>query len=139
MLFHLKLFAGQGVVYIISSIIIGMAIGVFSIKHQKAFLAILFALPPLYIMAVKLFAPFAAIVQTQDVGNGSVLSIFMTLFDRLPEDMQTAAIIFPIAVIASRLVTWLYTKFAKPPADETGAERKKRILAEYGYKDGLPY
>jgi len=60
-------------------------------------------------------------------------------FDRFPLEVQETFILFPVAFIIARLLSWIISKFVKPKAGETSAQRKKRILKEYGYKNGLPY
>jgi len=126
-------------IYLISSAIFGIAVGIFSIKYQKTFLMLLFAIPPAFFFALKMFAPFAKVVAVSGVGNGGPLSVFSAMYNQFPEDIQLAIIIFLMAVIISRLVTWIVSKFVKPKAGESPADRKKRILKEYGYKNGLPY
>jgi len=105
-------------IYLISSIGLGIAMGIFSIRYQKAFLMMFLPAIPILILISRNVAAF---------------------FNKFPKEAQETFILFPVAFIISRLLSWIVSKFIKPKT-ETPAARKKRILKEYGYEDGqLPY
>jgi len=105
-------------IYLLSSAGLGVALGIFSIKYQKAFLLMFLPAVPVLVFVYR---------------------NIIAMLNRLPQEAQDSIILFPVAFIVARLVSWIVSKFIKPKAGETASERKKRILKEYGYKNGLPY
>ena len=105
-------------IYLLSSAGLGAALGIFSIKYQKAFLFMFLPAVPVLVFVYR---------------------NILAMLHRLPQEAQDSLILFPVAFIISRLVAWIVSKFSKNKAGETAAERKNRILKEYGYKNGMPY
>lgn len=129
-------------IYISLAVILGLGIGYVSYAFQKAFFAFCaVSLPIIGIIYFKVLLPMAKVAgATAGLGKGDPITLIMALIGQLPQDMQNAIIIFPMAAFGGRLATWIHAKFiAKPAVEETHSDRKKRILEQYGYKDGLPY
>jgi len=129
-------------IWIIGAILAGLMMGYISYAFQKAFFALMAAAIPIFgIIYFKVLLPLAKVAGgAAGLGQGDPITLIMALIGQLPQDMQSAIIIFPMAAFGGRLLTWIHAKFiAKPAVEETKADRKKRILEQYGYKDGLPY
>lgn len=128
--------------YIALAICLGLGVGYFSYAFQKAFFALMAAVIPIFgIVYFKVLLPLAKVTGgAAGLGHGDPITLIMALIGQLPQDMQSAIIIFPMAAFGGRLLTWIYAKFiAKEAGEESQADRRKRILQQYGYKDGLPY
>ena len=125
-------------IWIIGAVILGLLIGYISHKFQKAFLGMLvLSVPVIFILYVRVFVPLAKV---SGLGSGDPISVMTALLSLLPQDIQSAVTIFPMAIFGGRFVTWLYAKFiVKPTAEESKSDRRKRILQQYGYEDGMPY
>jgi len=129
-------------IYILSAVLLGLGMGYFSYAFQKLFFAMMAAsLPIIGIVYFKVLVPLAKVAGgAAGLGSGDPITLITTLIGQLPQDMQSAIIIFPMAAFGGRLITWIHAKFiVKPAEEETKSDRKKRILEQYGYKDGLPY
>ncbi len=120
-------------IVIFVSCVIGIAAGYVSVKAPKLFISFLFAIPPAAFGLLKLLSLFRGSMASAGVGNGGLFSMINAMFERLPEDVQTATILLPAFTIVARLGFWIYDSYFKPePAVEDKALRRKRILASYG-------
>lgn len=72
---------------------------------------------------------------------GNVIYRAIDNMGMLPEYIQMAIVVFIVTFFLARIATWGYLAFhPKKTVVEDRAAFKKRVLAEYGYKDGeLPY
>jgi len=90
-------------IYFIPSIGLGIVMGIFSIRYQKAFLMMFLPAIPVLILISRNVVAF---------------------FNKFPQEAQDTFILFPVAFIISRFLSWIVSKFIKPKT-ETSAERKK--------------
>jgi len=128
-------------IWIFLAVILGFGIGYVSYAFQSAFLA--FSVVALIIGAAiytRVILPLAvAAAGSADLGQGDPITLTIALFGHLPQNIQSAIIIFPMAGFGARLATWFHAKLTEEPdIIETKEGRKQRILEQYGYEDGLP-
>ena len=75
-----------------------------------------------------------------ETGNVLAMGIFKNLMRSvdamgyLPFHVQVAILVFAVAFFLSRIATWAGVSFGPSKAEETAAERKKRVLKSYGMK-----
>ena len=124
--------------WILGAVLLGLGVGYFSYAFQKLFLgAMVLALPIFGIVYFRVLLPLARV---SGLGQGDPITVILEIIGLAPQNVQSAITIFPIAAFGGRLITWIYAKFiARAGVEETKAERRKRILEQYGYKDGMPY
>ena len=125
-------------IYIILAICLGLGLGYFSYAFQKAFFALMAAAIPIFgIIYFKVLLPLAKVAgAAAGLGGGDPITLIMALIGQLPQDMQSAIVILPMAAFGGRLMTWIYAKFIEKPAvEETLSDRKQRILAQYGMSE----
>ena len=124
-------------IWILGAVLLGLMIGYISYAFQKAFLgAMVLSLPIVGLIYFRVLLPLARV---SGLGQGDPITVILEMMSLLPQDIQSAITIFPMAAFGGRLIVWAYAKFiSKPAVEETRSDRKKRILEQYGYKDGFP-
>ena len=124
--------------WILGAVLLGLTIGYISYAFQKAFLGAM-ALS-LVVFGAVYFRVMLPLARVSGLGQGDPITVILELIGLLPQDIQSAITLFPIAAFGGRLITWVYAKFiAKTAVEETKVDRKNRILEQYGYKDGMPH
>lgn len=103
-------------IYLLSSAGLGIILGLFNAKYQKALI------PMLVLLIPTLFL----IYRDSEV-----------LLHRFPEEAHD--ILLPVILIIAWMVSWIVIRFMSLFSRETTTQRKKRILKDYGYKNGMPY
>lgn len=124
--------------YLVISGVLGVILGVFSVCRQRAFIGLLLLSVPAGIFFLQLGGPtFLVYGAAEAQGIKGLWTILKKLFDLLPKDVQLGLVIFPAFFLAARLLAWLQINFWA--SEEPVKVRRKRILKEYGYKDGMPH
>ena len=142
-------------IWILSAIGLGLGLGIIGYYFSKAAYSLftlsltLFVFCSSYIRALtgggtsngaSMDIPLGEDGTTNIPGAGKLIYRAIDNMGMLPEHVQLSIILFICAFFTARIGTWLYTGVGKKPKKvETKADRKKRILEQYGYKNGLPY
>ena len=79
------------------------------------------------------------ISETGSISEGGSVNLLFRFVDNmglLPPHIQLALILFVVSFFVARIGTWLYTRLSvKAEKVESNADRRQRILAQYGMKD----
>ena len=115
------------------SIGLGLALGWLSAYNSKIFLSILFGTPGVVLIGSKFATPFLSVAATAGAVEGDVFSVAESLFRSLPQEAQTAIMIFPAALFGARIMGTIYIVHFQKEKVETKAEKKARISREYNF------
>jgi len=145
---------GIELIWMGSSVLLGLILGVIGYYHSKlaySFFTLTltgFVFLSSYAKALIGGSPSNATVtvpmgedgSTNIGGLGNLLYRAIDNMGMLPPHIQLSILLFVGAFFSARIGTWLYTGVGrKPKKVESNADRKKRILKQYGYTDGMPY
>lgn len=115
------------------SIGLGLLLGWASAFNSKIFLAILFGTPGAVLLVSKFGAPFLSMAANAGAGEGDMFSVAGYLFQTLPEEAQTAIMVFPAALFGARIMGTIYIVHFRKEKVETKAQKKARISREYNF------
>lgn len=120
--------------YILASLILGVAIGVFSARHNKFFIGFLITSLPIVFLISRPVALVGASASAT-MGSKNPFHVYIVGFNQLPESLQAAILLFPFFVIGARGAVAVHRYFfAVEPMPETEDERRTRIMAEHEKK-----
>ena len=146
---------GIEMIWIASAVGLGLGLGVLGYFFSKAAYSLFTLSITAFVFGSSFIGglmgidttPSEVVVPVGEEGGtsiGSFANVFYKAIDNmgmLPEHVQKAIIVFIVTFFLARLATWGYLAFhPKKTVVEDRAAFKKRVLAQYGYKDGeLPY
>ena len=124
--------------------VLGLALGVLGYFHSKlAYSVFITALGAVTFLSHQIVGltggdiAGAAAMGTEDGGIVAV-GILKNLFAAIetmglfPKHVQIAILVFALSFFLARILTWARTSFGKPPAEESAANRRARVLRAYG-------
>jgi len=141
-------------IWMASAVVLGLILGIIGYYHSKlAYSAFMLSLSGFVFLSsyakglmggggggASMNVPIGSDGSTDIRGAGNLMFRAIDNMGMLPPHIQLSIIIFIGAFFVARIGTWFYMGVGqKPKKVESKADRKNRILAQYGYKDGMPY
>ncbi len=126
------------IIWCVGGGLLGAALGVLGFYYSKlAYSAFVTSLGAIGFVANM----FLSVPQTSigdDTGSLMIMGVFrkftqaIEVMGLLPVPVQTGILVLIVSFFAARVATWWYQRAKPKAADETLADRRKRVLASYG-------